>query len=237
MKNPLYALQERVYEANMALVRHGLVVLTWGNASEIDRERQIVGIKPSGVPYDQLRPEHIVLVDLQGNVVEGSLRPSSDTPTHLVLYQNLPEVGGIVHTHSRYATAWAQAMRPLPCLGTTHADVFYGAVPCTRLLTDEEVASDYERHTGLVIIETLQRLGIDYRHMPAVLVAQHAPFVWGKDAEQAVEHAVTLEEVAAMAIWTYMAQEAWQRLSPIGQSLLDKHFWRKHGENAYYGQR
>lgn len=237
MSKATRSLQQRVYEANMALVEHGLVVLTWGNASEIDREQGIFGIKPSGVPYQELRPEHIVLVDLEGKVVEGNLRPSSDTPTHLVLYQRFERIGGIVHTHSRYATAWAQAMRPLPCFGTTHADAFYGAVPCTRSLTDEEIAGDYERHTGLVIVETFQNLGLDPLQVPAVLVAQHAPFVWGESAAKAVETAVTLEEVAAMALWTQVAQEAWQKLSPVPQALLDKHFWRKHGEGAYYGQR
>ncbi|MEJ5252818.1 MAG: L-ribulose-5-phosphate 4-epimerase [Chthonomonadetes bacterium] len=230
------SLKEQVYEANMALVKHGLVILTWGNASQIDRQHGVFGIKPSGVPYEQLRPEHIVLVDLDGRVVEGSLRPSSDTPTHLVLYQRFEGIGGIVHTHSRHATAWAQAMRPLPCFGTTHADAFYGAVPCTRPLTDEEIAGEYERNTGLVIVETFEKLGIDPLHVPAVLVAQHAPFTWGKDASKAVENAVTLEEVAAMALWTLLAQEAWQNLTPVPQSLLDKHFWRKHGEGAYYGQ-
>lgn len=236
MKNALRNLRQRVYEANMALARHGLVVLTWGNASEIDRKQGIFGIKPSGVPYEDLHPEHIVLVDLEGKVVDGELRPSSDTPTHLLLYQRFEEVGGIVHTHSRYATAWAQAMRPLPCFGTTHADAFYGAVPCTRPLTDEEIANDYERSTGLVIVETFQNLGLNPLDVPAVLVAQHAPFTWGKDAAKAVENAVTLEEVAAMALWTLLAQEAWQKLPPVSQSLLDKHFWRKHGEGAYYGQ-
>lgn len=236
MSKAMRNLQERVYEANMALVEHGLVVLTWGNASEIDRKRGVFGIKPSGVPYRELRPEHIVLVDLEGKVVEGNLRPSSDTPTHLVLYQHFERIGGIVHTHSRYATAWAQAMRPLPCFGTTHADAFYGAVPCTRPLTDEEIIGDYERHTGLVIVETFQNLGIDPLQVPAVLVAQHAPFVWGEDAQKAVETAVTLEEVAAIGLWTQVAQEAWQKLSPVSQTLLDKHFWRKHGEGAYYGQ-
>lgn len=236
MSKATRSLQERVYEANMALVEHGLVVLTWGNASEIDREQGIFGIKPSGVPYQELRPEHIVLVDLEGKVVEGNLRPSSDTPTHLVLYQRFERIGGIVHTHSRYATAWAQAMRPLPCFGTTHADAFYGAVPCTRPLTDDEIAGDYERHTGLVILETFQNLGLDPLQVPAVLVAQHAPFVWGETVAKAVETAVTLEEVAAMALWTQVAQEAWHKLSPVPQALLDKHFWRKHGEGAYYGQ-
>lgn len=237
MRKALRDLQERVYEANTALVKHGLVILTWGNASEIDRERGIFGIKPSGVPYEELRPEHIVLVDMDGKTVDSALRPSSDTPTHLVLYQRFEGIGGIVHTHSRYATAWAQAMRPLPCFGTTHADAFYGAVPCTRPLTDEEIAGDYERNTGFVIVETFQNLGINHIHVPAVLVAQHAPFTWGKDAAKAVENAVTLEEVAAMALWTQVAQEAWQKLPPVAQSLLDKHFWRKHGEGAYYGQR
>lgn len=236
MSKAMRTLQERVYEANMALVEHGLVVLTWGNASEIDRKRGVFGIKPSGVPYRELRPEHIVLVDLEGKVVEGNLRPSSDTPTHLVLYQHFEQIGGIVHTHSRYATAWAQAMRPLPCFGTTHADAFYGAVPCTRPLTDEEITGHYERHTGLVIVETFQNLGIDPLQVPAVLVAQHAPFVWGEDAQKAVETAVTLEEVAAIGLWAQVAQEAWQKLSPVSQTLLDKHFWRKHGEGAYYGQ-
>lgn len=233
----LRELRERVYEANMALVKQRLVILTWGNASEIDREQGVFGIKPSGVPYETLLPEHVVLVDMDGNVVDSKLRPSSDTPTHLVLYQRFEAIGGIVHTHSRYGTAWAQAMRPLPCLGTTHADTFYGAVPCTRPLTDEEIAGDYERHTGLVIVETFEKLGINPMDVPAVLVAQHAPFTWGKDAAEAVENAVILEEVAAMAIYTLMAQHAWQDLSPVPQSLLDKHFWRKHGEGAYYGQR
>jgi L-ribulose-5-phosphate 4-epimerase len=237
MKNTLRELRERVYEANIALVKHGLVILTWGNASEIERETGIFAIKPSGVPYEELRPEHIVLVDMKGQVVDSKLRPSSDTPTHLVLYQQFVGIGGIVHTHSRYATAWAQAMRPLPCFGTTHADAFYGAVPCTRPLTDEEIAGDYERNTGLVIVETFHRLNINPDHMPAVLVAQHAPFTWGKDAATAVENAVTLEEVSAMALWTLIAQEAWQNLPPLSQSLLDKHFWRKHGEGAYYGQK
>jgi L-ribulose-5-phosphate 4-epimerase len=237
MKHTLRELRERVYQANIALVKHGLVILTWGNASEIDRETGIFAIKPSGVPYEELRPEHVVLVDMEGQVVDSNLRPSSDTPTHLVLYQQFEEIGGIVHTHSRYATAWAQAMRPLPCFGTTHADAFYGAVPCTRLLTDEEIAGDYERNTGLVIVETFHRLNINPSHMPAVLVAQHAPFTWGKDAAKAVENAVTLEEVSAMALWTLIAQEAWQKLPPVHQSLLDKHFWRKHGEGAYYGQK
>jgi L-ribulose-5-phosphate 4-epimerase len=237
MKNTLRELRERVYEANIALVKHGLVILTWGNASEIERETGIFAIKPSGVPYEELRPEHIVLVDMKGQVVDSKLRPSSDTPTHLVLYQQFVGIGGIVHTHSRYATAWAQAMRPLPCFGTTHADAFYGAVPCTRPLTDEEIAGDYERNTGLVIVETFHRLNINPDHMPAVLVAQHAPFTWGKDAATAVENAVTLEEVSAMALWTLIAQEAWQKLPPVSQSLLDKHFWRKHGEGAYYGQK
>ncbi len=237
MKNTLRELRERVYEANIALVKHGLVVLTWGNASEIDRETGIFAIKPSGVPYEELRPEHIVLVNMEGQVVDSKLRPSSDTPTHLVLYQQFEEIGGIVHTHSRYATAWAQAMRPLPCFGTTHADAFYGAVPCTRPLTDEEIADDYERNTGLVIVETFHRLNINPSHMQAVLVAQHAPFTWGKNAAKAVENAVTLEEVSALALWTLIAQEAWQKLPPLPQSLLDKHFWRKHGEGAYYGQK
>ena len=236
MKKALRDLQQRVYEANVALVKHGLVILTWGNASEIDREQGVFGIKPSGVPYEELCAEHIVLMDMEARVVEGNLRPSSDTPTHLLLYQRFAEIGGIVHTHSRYATAWAQAMRPLPCFGTTHADAFYGAVPCTRPLADEEIAADYERNTGLVIVETFQNLGVNPSDVPAVLVAQHAPFTWGKDAAKAVENAVTLEEVAAMAVWTLVAQEAWHRLPSVPQTLLDKHFWRKHGERAYYGQ-
>jgi L-ribulose-5-phosphate 4-epimerase len=236
MHAALQELRDRVYDANLALVKHGLVVLTWGNASELDRERGIFGIKPSGVPYDLLLPEHIVLVDLEGKVVEGNLRPSSDTPTHLVLYQHFPQIGGIVHTHSRYATAWAQAMRPLPCFGTTHADAFHGAVPCTRLLSDEEIATDYEKNIGLVIVETFRHLGIEPLDVPAILVAQHAPFTWGVNAAKAVENAVTLEEAAAMALWTLLAQEAWQKLTPVSQSLLDKHFWRKHGAEAYYGQ-
>jgi len=227
----LETLKKHVCLANLALVEHKLVISTWGNVSSIDREKGIVAIKPSGVEYDALTPEKIVLVDLDGKVVEGDLKPSSDTPTHLELYRRWPTVGGICHTHSRYATMWAQAGREIPCFGTTHADYFYGPVPVTEPLSETEIATDYELNTGKVIHRRFA--DIDPVQMPAVLVANHGPFTWGKDAAAAVEAALTLEEVARMAQGTIT-------LSPqqghISQVLLDKHFLRKHGQNAYYGQ-
>lgn len=227
----LEKLKQAVFEANLALVRHGLVIFTWGNVSGIDRERGLMVIKPSGVSYDDMKASDMVVTDMEGNVVGGSLRPSSDTPTHLVLYKNFPAIGGIVHTHSSWATAWAQAGREIPALGTTHADYFYGSIPCTRKLTEEEVATAYEVETGNVIVERFRDL--DPMALPAVLVSNHAPFVWGKDPAEAVYHAKVVEEVAAMAYHTLQLNPS----STIDQYLLDKHYNRKHGKNAYYGQK
>lgn len=224
---------KKVLEANMALPEHQLVVFTWGNVSAVDREKNLVAIKPSGIPYDKLEPRHIVVVDFEGNVVSGTYRPSSDTATHLEIYKNFPQAGGIVHTHSRWATIWAQACRDLPAMGTTHADYFYGPVPCTRQLTEEEIAQAYEMNTGRVIIEIFKQKGIDPGALPAVLVAGHGPFTWGKDANEAVYHAVVLEECAMMAWHTQMLNPG---LDGVDQMLLDKHYLRKHGKNAYYGQ-
>ena len=227
-------LKEEVLEANLALPKHDLVTFTWGNVSGIDRNAGLVVIKPSGVPYDALTIEDLVVVDLEGNVVEGDLRPSSDTPTHLALYRALPEIGGIVHTHSPWATSWAQAKRAIPAFGTTHADYFYGEIPCTRELSDEEIETAYELETGNVIIETLNEQQLEPVAVPGVLVANHAPFCWGKDADEAVHNAVVLEEVAKMGIHALNLNPG---LAPIKQSILDKHYLRKHGENAYYGQK
>lgn len=228
----LEELKKRVCEQNIALVKSGLVVLTWGNVSAIDREKGLVVIKPSGVSYDGMKPEDMVVVGLDGNVVEGDYRPSSDTPTHLYLYKAFKDIGGIVHTHSVYATAWAQAGRSIPAYGTTHADCFYGDVPCTRALTESEVNSDYELNTGKVIAETFK--GIDALAVPAVLVKNHGVFTWGKTPEKAVECAVTLEAVAQMASITESLNGDVKRADKY---LLDKHYLRKHGENAYYGQK
>ncbi|WP_214781254.1 MULTISPECIES: L-ribulose-5-phosphate 4-epimerase [unclassified Exiguobacterium] len=227
-------LKEAVLEANLALPQHGLVTFTWGNVSGIDRNAGLVVIKPSGVPYERLTVEDMVVVDLEGNVVEGELRPSSDTPTHLALYRSLPEIGGVVHTHSPWATSWAQAKRAIPAFGTTHADYFYGEIPCTRELTDEEIATAYELETGHVILETLDQLMLEAVAVPGVLVANHAPFCWGKDANEAVHNAVVLEEVAKMGLHALNLNPG---LTPIKQSILDKHYLRKHGANAYYGQK
>jgi L-ribulose-5-phosphate 4-epimerase len=230
----LEKLKKDVLEANLQLPKHGLVTFTWGNVSGIDREQNLVVIKPSGVPYEDLKAEDMVVLDLEGNIIEGTKRPSSDTPTHLALYRSFPHIGGIVHTHSPWATSWAQACRPIPALGTTHADYFYGEIPCTRTLTKEEIARGYELETGNVIIETFETGGIDPLAMPGVLVSNHAPFCWGKDASQAVHNAVVLEEVAKMALNTSQLNS---QIEPIDQFLLDKHYLRKHGVNAYYGQK
>ena len=235
MSLSLPELRERVWRANQALVRAGLVTLSFGNASGVDREAGVLVIKPSGVPYDELRPEHLVVVSLEdGRVVEGELRPSSDTPTHLRLYQRFAEIGGVVHTHSTAATAWAQAGRPIPPLGTTHADHFHGPVPVTRQLTPPEIAGEYEAATGALIIETLERLGLSAAEMPAALVASHGPFTWGRDPGEAADNATALEAVAAMAAQTLALNPA---VGPIGDYLLERHYLRKHGPDAYYGQR
>lgn len=227
----IQALREAVLLANLALPRHGLVTFTWGNVSGIDRERGLVVIKPSGVSYEQMKAQDMVVLDMEGKVVEGKLRPSSDTPTHIALYQAFPQIGGIVHTHSTHATAWAQACRPIPAFGTTHADYFYGPVPCTRRLTQAEVQGDYELNTGRVIVETIGDR--DPLAMPGVLISEHAPFTWGKSPDDAVHNAVVLEEVARLALHT-VALNPGQK--PIAPYLLDKHYLRKHGSNAYYGQ-
>lgn len=223
-------LKERVYKENLALVKHGLVVLTWGNVSARDDESGFVVIKPSGVSYDVMSPEDMVVVDMEGNVVEGKYRPSSDLATHLYLYKEYPALGGVVHTHSTYATAFAQSGRSIPAYGTTHADAFYGDVPCSRELTDEEIDEAYEKNTGKVIAETVT----DAEAIPAILVKNHGVFTWGKSPEKAVENAVTLEEVAKMALLT---EQLDPKTPKIKQHLLDKHYFRKHGKNAYYGQK
>lgn len=230
----LKKLKHAVYEANMELPHRGLVTYTWGNVSGIDRERGLVVIKPSGVSYDELTPDDLVVLDLDGKVVDGKLNPSSDTKTHLELYKAFPEIGGIVHTHSPYAVGWAQAGRDIPAYGTTHADYFYGPVPCCRSLTEQEVEEDYERNTGLVIVETFRQRELDPVHVPGAICRNHGPFTWGKDAAQAVYHAVVLEEVAKMAVYTTQIAPDPQ---PAPQYVLDKHFLRKHGPNAYYGQK
>ncbi|SDO69171.1 L-ribulose-5-phosphate 4-epimerase [Paenibacillus sp. yr247] len=225
-------LKQAVLEANLDLPKYRLVTFTWGNVSGIDREQGLVVIKPSGVPYEDLKAEHLVVVDLEGIIVEGKLKPSSDTPTHLALYRAFEAIGGIVHTHSAWATSWAQAGRGIPALGTTHADYFYGAVPCTRLMTEAEIKGAYELETGNVIIETFKDL--DPVMIPSVLVNCHAPFSWGKDPHNAVHNAVVLEEVAKIAYCTFNLNASAQ---PMDQTLLDRHFLRKHGTSAYYGQK
>lgn len=226
----LEELKIQVCQANLDLVKHGLVVFTWGNASGIDREKGLIVIKPSGVSYDNLKPEDMVVLDLEGNIVEGNYKPSSDTPTHLVLYRNFKNIGGIVHTHSEWATSWAQAGLGIPAIGTTHADYFYGEIPCTRKMTDDEIKGEYEKETGNVIVECFKDLNPDY--LPGVLVNNHAPFSWGKDACDAVHNAVVLEEVAKMTFRSLQLNPQ----TTMTQTLLDKHFLRKHGKNAYYGQ-
>lgn len=227
----LEELKQRVWQANLDLVKHGLVIFTWGNASGIDRGKGLVVIKPSGVSYDDMKPEDMVVVDLDGNVVEGNLNPSSDTPTHLVLYRAFPEIGGVVHTHSTYATAWAQAGLDIPNIGTTHADYFHDAVPCTRQMDREEVFGEYEKETGNVIVERFK--GMSPMDTPAVLVRNHGPFAWGTDASNAVHNAVVLEEVARMGFIS-MTLNPKLGMNPL---LIEKHYSRKHGPNAYYGQK
>ena len=226
-------LKQKVYEANMLLPKYGLVTFTWGNVSAIDTESGLFVIKPSGVDYEKMTPADMVVMDLQGNKVEGDLRPSSDTPTHLELYKAFPEIGGIVHTHSSYATSWAQAGRSIPCYGTTHADYIYGEVPCLRCLTKKEIDEAYEENTGHLIVNEFQRMNKEVMAVPAVLCKNHGPFAWGKDAMDAVHNAVVLEEVAKMA---YRTETINPKVAPAPQELQDKHYYRKHGANAYYGQ-
>lgn len=228
----LEKLKEEVYKANMELPKYGLVTFTWGNVSGIDREAGLFVIKPSGVEYDLLTPEDMVVVDLEGNKVEGKYNPSSDTATHLELYKAFPEIGGIVHTHSSWATSWAQAGRSIPCYGTTHADYIYGEVPCVRNLTKGEIEEAYEKNTGVLIAEYFKDK--DYKSVPAVLCKNHGPFTWGKDAKEAVHNAVVLEEVAKMA---FRSEQICPEVKPAPQELQDKHYYRKHGAGAYYGQK
>ncbi|HGX9831515.1 TPA: L-ribulose-5-phosphate 4-epimerase [Klebsiella pneumoniae] len=225
-------LKQQVFEANMDLPRYGLVTFTWGNVSAIDRQRGLVVIKPSGIAYESMTVDDMSVVDLQGHVVEGRWRPSSDTATHLALYRGYPDLGGVVHTHSTHATAWAQAGLAIPALGTTHADYFFGDIPCTRALSAQEVDEAYELNTGQVIIETLGEA--NPLHTPGIVVYQHGPFAWGKDAHEAVHNAVVMEEVARMA---WIARGINPQLQPIDSWLMNKHFQRKHGPNAYYGQK
>jgi len=229
----LEILKQQVYEANMELQARNLVIYTWGNASGIERETGLVVIKPSGVHYEELTPEKMVVVDLEGKTVEGNFRPSSDTPTHLELYKSFPNIGGIVHTHSTWATAWAQAGVGIPCYGTTHADYFYGEIPCTRLLSQAEIGGDYEGNTGKVIVECFQKNNLSYEQMPAVLISSHAPFTWGKNAKEAVHNSVVLEEISKMGLAARLLN---QDLNQVSSGLMNKHFLRKHGDNAYYGQ-
>ncbi len=229
----LEQLKKQVCEANLLLPKHGLVTFTWGNASGIDREKKLVVIKPSGLSYDEMTAEDMVVVDFDGNIVEGKWKPSSDTATHIEIYRAFPECGGIVHTHSSYATSWAQAGRDIPCYGTTHADYFYGDIPCFRCLTKDEIDEAYERNTGLLIVSEFRRLGKDPVAVPGCLCKNHGPFTWGKDPFEAVHNAVVLEEVAKMAFRCELIDP---QVRPAPQELQDKHYLRKHGKNAYYGQ-
>ena len=230
----LEELKQRVLEANLLLPKHGLITFTWGNVSGIDREQGIIAIKPSGVEYDHMTAQDIVLCDLDGNVVEGKLKPSSDLMTHLAFYKSFPKIGGAVHTHSRWATAFAQAGRAIPALGTTQADYFYGDIPCTRLMREAEIQGEYELETGHVIVETFTKGNLNPDTMPGVLVHSHGPFAWGEDPFEAVHNAVVMEECAAMAFVSILLQD--NAVQPMQQVLLDKHFKRKHGPNSYYGQ-
>ena len=230
----LEELKKEVYEANLLLPKYGLVTFTWGNVSGMDREKGLFVIKPSGVEYDKLTPQDMVVMDLEGNQVEGELRPSSDTPTHVILYRRFPEVCGIVHTHSAWATSWAQAGRDIPCYGTTHADYFYGEIPCVRGLTKEEIEGEYEKNTGIVIADEFAARKKDPHATPATLVRNHGVFSWGRDAKEAVHNAVVVEEVAKMAARTERLNAD---VTPAPQELQDKHYFRKHGAGAYYGQK
>lgn len=229
----LEELKKKVYEANILLPKYNLVTFTWGNVSEIDRESGLFVIKPSGVDYDTMTPDDMVVMDLDGNKVEGKLNPSSDTPTHVEIYKAFKDVGGVVHTHSSYATSWAQAGRSIPCYGTTHADYFYGEIPCVRCLNKDEIETAYEENTGHLIVNEFNRMGKDPVAVPAVLCKNHGVFTWGKDAHEAVHNAVVTEEVAKMA---YRCEVINPEVKPAPQELQDKHYYRKHGANAYYGQ-
>lgn len=229
----LEKLKKEVYEANMLLPKFGLVTFTWGNVSGIDREKGLFVIKPSGVAYEALRPEDMVVVDLDGNTVEGKYKPSSDTPTHAVLYSRFRGIGGIVHTHSSWATGWAQAGRDVPCYGTTHADYIYGPIPCVRNLTEDEIKEAYERNTGILIADEFEQRGCDYNAVPAALCKNHGVFTWGTNADEAVHNAVVTEEVAKMAALCEMINPS---AAPAPKELQDKHYYRKHGADAYYGQ-
>ncbi|MCK4701528.1 MAG: L-ribulose-5-phosphate 4-epimerase [Bacteroidales bacterium] len=224
-------LKKSVYKANIDLVKHRLVIFTWGNVSAFDREKKLMVIKPSGISYEEMKPEQMVVVDMKGNVVEGTLNPSSDTATHLVLYKNFPGIRAVVHTHSEWATSWAQAGKDIPALGTTHADYFNGDIPCTRQLTKKEIEGDYELETGNVIVETFKR--IDPMYIPGVLVHSHGPYTWGNSPENTVENAVVLEQIAKMAFNTFLLEKN----PEFNKKLLNKHFIRKHGKDAYYGQK
>ena len=227
----LKKLKQKVLEANLALVKHNLVIFTWGNVSGIDRERDLVVIKPSGISYDKMKPKDMVVLNLYGQVMEGNLKPSSDTPTHLVLYRQFLNIGAVVHTHSEWATSWAQAGKGIPAIGTTHADYFYGEIPCTRKMTTAEIEKDYELETGRVIVERFKELNPD--QVPGVLVNNHGPFSWGTNADNAVHNAVVMEEVAKMTFRSLVLNPE----TTMDQALLDKHFLRKHGKDAYYGQK
>ncbi len=229
----LEKLKKEVYDANIELVTQNLVIYTWGNVSAIDRETNLVVIKPSGVKYDMMKPSDMVVIDLDGNIIEGDMKPSSDTPTHLELYRCFKHINGVVHTHSEWATSWAQACRDVPSYGTTHADYFYGDIPCTRSLTKEEIKNNYELNTGKVIIETLVKKNYKPLEMPGIIVSNHGPFTWGKSAGDAVHNAKVVEEVCKMAFRT---EKLNQTVKKIDDHLLDKHYLRKHGKNAYYGQ-
>ena len=229
----LEELKKIVFEENLELVKRELVIYTWGNVSGLDRESKTFAIKPSGVDYDVMKAEDMVILDLEGNKIEGKYKPSSDTATHIELYKAFPEIGGIVHTHSSYATSWAQARRDIPAFGTTHADYFYGDIPCARPLTKDEIEGEYEKNTGLVIIETLKKRNINPMDIPGIIIASHGPFAWGKDAKEAVHNAVVMEELAKMAYRTIQINP---EIKSVEQYLLNKHYFRKHGANAYYGQ-
>jgi L-ribulose-5-phosphate 4-epimerase len=229
----LEKLKETVFKANLDLVKHGLVIFTWGNVSGYDEVKKLLVIKPSGIEYEIMKASDMVVVDLEGNIIEGSLKPSSDTPTHIALYMKYPELRGIVHTHSEYATSWAQAERSIPVYGTTHCDYFYGEVPCTRQLTKQEIENNYEYNTGLVIIETIENKKINALEIPGINVGHHGPFAWGTSPNDAVHNAKVLEEVAKMALHTEIINS---NASSVSKDLLDKHYLRKHGKNAYYGQ-